>query len=218
MDNINEQLSKNGVIFIDIKNTYISDDSVIEPGVILYPNVYIEKKTIIGKGSVIMPGSFITNSKIGENTKVISSTISDSVVGNFVEIGPNAHIRNNCVIKDMCRIGNFVELKNTIFGFKSKVAHLSYLGDSVIGDEVNVGCGVVTVNYDGKDKHKTIIGNKSFIGSNANLIAPIIIGKEAVVAAGSTVNKDVLDGELAISRSIQINKKDYGYKYIRKGK
>ncbi len=215
---INERLEKLGVVFIDKKNTYISKETTIGKGSIIYPNVHIEGKCNIGKGCKILPGSFLVNATIKDETEIISSRITDSEVGNNCIIGPNAHFRMNTVVADECRIGNYVEFKNTIFGYKSRCAHLTYLGDCEVGKDVNVGCGVVTVNYDGTHKHRTIIKDHAFVGSNSNLIAPITIGSYALIAAGSTVNKDVCDGDMAIARSRQEIKKAYGYTYLKKEK
>lgn len=215
---INHEFEKKGVNFIDIKNTYISKKTTLGKNVTIYPNVYIEGKTVIGDNCIIYPGSFLIDAEIGNNCKVLSSRITDSKLGNDVDIGPNSHLRNNCIIGNNCRIGNFVEMKNTIFSDGSKCAHLTYLGDCVVGKNVNVGCGVVTVNYDGKNKHKTIIHDNCFIGSNVNLIAPIEIGEYAVLAAGSTITKDVESKDMAIARKKEEIKKGYGYKYLKKEK
>ena len=183
---------------------------------IIYPNVRIEGKTVIGQNNVIEEASCIINSKIGDNNHIIASRITDSEVGSNVTVGPNAHLRNNCKIGDNCRIGNYVEMKNTTFGKGSKCAHLTYVGDSTVGQNCNFGCGVVTVNYDGKNKHRCTIGNHVFVGSNVNLIAPVTIGDYAVLAAGSTVTDDVEEKDMAIARCRQQVKKGYGFKYLNK--
>lgn len=203
------------VKYIDKQRTYISSESLIGEGTIIYPDVYLEGNCIIGKNCKILPGTFLVNAVIGDNCTIISSRITDSVIGAGVEIGPNAHLRNHCEIGDFCRVGNFVEMKNTKFGTKSKCAHLTYLGDCIVGEGVNVGCGVVTANYDGKHKYQTIIGNHSFIGSGTKLIAPVHVGQHCLIAAGSTITKDVADGAMAIARTRQENKEGYGYKFIK---
>lgn len=213
---INQKWMRAGVTMVNPDQTYISLSSVLDADVTLYPNVYLEKKTVIKKGSVILPNSFIVNSTIGENCKIDASRITDSIVKNKVNVGPFSHLREHCVIEDNNRIGNFVEMKNTQLGFDSRCAHLTYLGDSIIGKKVNFGCGVVTVNYDGKSKFKTIIGNNAFIGSNVNLIAPIEVGENAVVAAGSTITRNVDDTDMAIARAHQVNKPGYGLRYKEK--
>ena len=213
---INEYHMNNGVVIIDPNNTYIDDDVVIERQVTIHPNTYIKNKSIIKTKSIIESMSTISNSTIGENTIITSSSIINSTIGNNVTIGPFSHIREYSNIKDNCRIGNFVEMKKTEFNKGSKCAHLTYLGDSIFGERVNVGCGVVTVNYDGKNKFQTIVDDDAFIGSNCNLIAPVHIGKSALVAAGSTCTKDVNDGDMYISRSNEVIKTEYGYKYKKK--
>ena len=213
---INRKWMRKGVTMVNPDQTYISLSTELDADVTLYPNVYLEKKTKIGKGTVVLPNSFIVNSTIGENCKIDSSRITDSIVKNKVNVGPFAHLREHCVIDDSNRIGNFVEMKNTQLGFDSRCAHLTYLGDSIVGKKVNFGCGVVTVNYDGKSKFKTIIGNNAFIGSNVNLIAPIEVCENAVVAAGSTITRSVEDTDMAIARAHQVNKPGYGLRYKEK--
>ena len=219
---INKEIVKkhidNGVYFVDRKCVYIGPFVKIAEGVKIYPDVVLEGDTVIGKGTSITNGSHLVNAKVGEECKIISSRISDSSIGNKVSIGPCSHLRMNCEVGDAVRIGNYVEFKNTKFGYKSRCAHLSYVGDSVVGEDVNIGCGVVTVNYDGAHKHKTEIGDHAFVGSNANLIAPIKVGAYAMVAAGSTVNHDVFDGDMGIARCRQETKQGFGFKYINKEK
>jgi bifunctional UDP-N-acetylglucosamine pyrophosphorylase/glucosamine-1-phosphate N-acetyltransferase len=215
---INLYWLSNGVTFVDPDLTFISPDSEIGEDTILYPNVYLEGKTTIGTGCTILPQTFLVNATIGNNVKIDASRISDSIVKDNVNIGPFAHLRMHCVVEDNNRIGNFVEMKNTTIGFDSRCAHLTYLGDAEIGSKVNIGCGVVTVNYDGKNKFKTTVKDGAFIGSNVNLIAPITIGENAVVAAGTTATKDVEEGDMAIARARQENKPGYGLKYKQKKK
>ena len=181
-----------GVTIIDPDHTYIGTDVTIGKGTTIYPNTVIEGQ-----------------SSIGEYCNIESSYIRDSQIGHYVQVGPFAHIRNQSVIGDHNRIGNFVEVKKSQLGDHVKAAHLTYLGDAEIGDRTNIGCGVITVNYDGKKKHKTIIEQDAFIGSNVNLIAPITIGKHSVIAAGSTITEDVEDDSLAIARERQTTKKGY---------
>lgn len=215
---INLRHLMNGVNIIDLDHTYIGKDVIIEDNATIYPDVNLEGKTVIGKNTLISSGCYIVDSKIGNDTKILSSRVTDSVIKNEVTLGPNSHLRMNTVIEDKVRIGNFVEFKNTTFGYKSRSAHLTYLGDSTVGDDVNIGCGVITVNYDGAHKFHTEIGDHAFIGSNASLIAPIKVGHDAVVAAGSTVYEDVEDTDMAIARAYQVNKQGRGYSYINKEK
>jgi bifunctional UDP-N-acetylglucosamine pyrophosphorylase/glucosamine-1-phosphate N-acetyltransferase len=189
---INEHWMQEGVTIIDKNNTYIGPDVTIGAGTVIYPNTVIEGQVTIGKDCVIE-----------------SSYIRDSKIGDEVTIGPFAHIRNQSVIKDKVRIGNFVEVKKSTLDDGVKAAHLTYLGDSLIGKQVNIGCGTITVNYDGTLKHQTVIEANAFIGSNVNLIAPITIGAGAKIAAGSTITEDVPADSLAIARTRQTTKVGY---------
>lgn len=213
---INFKWMERGVTLIDPKSTYIDPDVEIGQDTIIYPNVHLQKASKIGENSEILPNSFIVNSEIGNYTKVDSSRIIDSKVGNYCNIGPFAHFRNGTLIADASRIGNFVEIKNASIGENGRCAHLTYIGDATVGKNVNFGCGVVTVNYDGVHKFHTEIKDGAFIGSNVNLIAPVKIGYNAVVAAGTTVNRDVEDDAMAIGRVRQENKPGYGLIYIKK--
>lgn len=215
---INEHWMEEGVTLINPDSTYIGPDVILGKDVTLYPNVYLEGNTVIHDGTTILPQSFLVNAVIGKNCTVDSSRITDSIIHDEVKIGPYAHLRMNCEVDSKNRIGNFVEFKNTKFGFDSRCAHLTYLGDSEVGSKVNIGCGVITVNYDGKNKFHTVIKDGSFIGSNVNLIAPVTVGENAVVAAGSTATKDVPDGDMAIGRVRQENKPGYGLVYKNKEK
>lgn len=201
-----------GVTLVDSTNTYIAPNAVIGRDTTIYPNVTIKSNTVIGEDCQIKPNSYLENVKIGNGVKVLSSTISDSKIGDYTSVGPYAHIRNNCELGEHVRVGNFVELKNTTYGDGSKTAHLSYLGDAEIGSNTNIGCGTITVNYDGKNKYKTKIGNDAFIGCNSNLIAPLEIGDGAVVAAGTTVTENAPDDALVIARVKQENKMGYAKK------
>lgn len=203
----------NGVNIVNPSTVTIYPDVVIDDGVTIYPNSFIRGNTIIKKGAIIGPNTELNNAIIKEDAKVKHSVVYDSTIGKNATIGPFAHIRLNAVIGESNRIGNFVEVKNSILGTNTKSSHLSYLGDSQIGSNVNIGCGSITVNYDGKKKHKTVIGDNVFIGCNSNLIAPIEIKDNAFIAAGSTITDDVDDNDLAIARSRQINKKGYAKKY-----
>ena len=213
---LNKKLMENGVTLIDPEKVYVSTDTVIGEDSIIYPNVTMEGKVTIGRNCVILPNTYLKDVIIGEKTTIDSSRITDSKIGNEVTVGPNSHIRNGCEIADKVRIGNFVELKNSKLGYNTKCAHLTYIGDSIVGEKVNFGCGVVTVNYDGKNKYTTEIGDGSFIGSNVNIIAPIKIGKNVLLAAGSTIDKDVEDGDMGIARPRQEIKKGFGQKYKEK--
>lgn len=185
----------------------ISEEVEFGENVTIRPNTIISGKCKIGNNTILGPNTEIIDSEIGNNTKVFHSLISESKIGNNVVIGPFAHLRNNVIVDDDIRIGNYVEIKNSKIAKDTKISHLSYIGDSVIGENVNIGAGVITANYDGKNKNKTIIKNNSFIGSNSTLIAPITIEENSLVAAGSTLTDDVPPSSLAIARSYQVNKK-----------
>ena len=201
-----------GVTLVDPTNTYIAPNAVIGRDTTIYPNVTIKSNTVIGEDCQIKPNSYLENVQIGNGVKVLSSTISDSKIGDYTSVGPYSHIRNNCELGKNVRVGNFVELKNTTYGDGSKTAHLSYLGDTEVGSNTNIGCGTITVNYDGKNKYKTKIGSDAFIGCNSNLIAPLEIGDGAVVAAGTTVTENAPDDALVIARVKQENKVGYAKK------
>ena len=210
---INQYWIEHGVFVMDPQNTYIDEDVEIGEGSTIYPNVFLLKGSKLEKNVTVLPNSFITNSIIHEESTIDSSKIVDSEVGSHSTIGPMAHLRGHTCIEGNARIGNFVEFKNTQFGQGSKCAHLTYVGDSDVGKNVNFGCGVVTVNYDGKHKYRTTIKDGAFIGSNVNLIAPVTIGENALLAAGSTINQDVADGDMGIARPRVEIKPGYGTKY-----
>lgn len=211
---INRAWMKAGVVMMDPQSAYIGPLVQLDTDVVLHPNVYLYGDTRIGSHTVIMPQTFLRNAVIGEHCLINASEITDSRVGNHCEVGPYAHLRMNTVVDDRNRIGNFVEFKNTRFGFDSRCAHLTYLGDSDVGRQVNIGCGVITVNYDGASKFHTVIKDGAFIGSNANLIAPVTIGENAVVAAGSTITENVADTDMGIARAHQENKPGFGKVYL----
>ncbi len=198
-----------GVTVIDPSNTYfgenvrIGKDTVVYPGCVIYDNVTIGENCIIG------PNCTIKNSVIGDSCEVLNSVIYDSEIGKNVHIGPFAYIRPNCKVGDNAKVGDFVELKNSAIGDGTKISHLTYVGDSDVGENVNFGCGTVTVNYDSKKKHRTKIGDNCFIGCNTNLIAPVELGSGSYTAAGSTITENVPENSLAIARSKQTNKENW---------
>ncbi|MFC1287625.1 bifunctional UDP-N-acetylglucosamine diphosphorylase/glucosamine-1-phosphate N-acetyltransferase GlmU [Bacillus paralicheniformis] len=206
---INKRHMRNGVSLIDPDNTYISPEAVIGRDTVIYPGTVIKGRVVIGEDTVIGQNSELENSTIGSRTVIKQSVVVNSEVGDDVTIGPFAHIRPDSKIGNEVRIGNFVEVKKSEFGDRSKASHLSYIGDAEIGTDVNLGCGSITVNYDGKHKFKTKIENGAFIGCNSNLVAPVTIGEGAYVAAGSTITDDVPGRALSIARARQVNKEDY---------
>ncbi|MBS3026525.1 MAG: bifunctional UDP-N-acetylglucosamine diphosphorylase/glucosamine-1-phosphate N-acetyltransferase GlmU [Dolichospermum sp. DET50] len=195
-----------GVTLIDPASITIDETVELQADVIIEPQTHLRGKTVIKSGSRIGPGSLIENSELAENVTVQYSVITDSLVQAGTRIGPYAHLRGHAKVGANCRIGNFVELKNTQLGDRTNVAHLSYLGDTTTGTQVNVGAGTITANYDGVKKHKTIIGDRTKTGSNSVLVAPITVGNDVYIAAGSTVTEDVPDDSLVIARSRQVVK------------
>ncbi|KIY23432.1 bifunctional UDP-N-acetylglucosamine diphosphorylase/glucosamine-1-phosphate N-acetyltransferase GlmU [Mesobacillus subterraneus] len=215
---INEFHMRNGVSIIDPDHTYIGPDVTIGQDSVIFPGTTLSGSTSIGFECRIGPNSEISNCKVGNNTVIRQSAAFDSSIGSEVAIGPFAHIRPDSNIDDEVKIGNFVEVKKAVFGKRSKASHLSYIGDAEVGADVNIGCGSITVNYDGKNKFLTKIEDGVFIGCNANLVAPVTIGKGAYVAAGSTITTDVPGEALAIARASQINKENYVGKMNKKKK
>jgi bifunctional UDP-N-acetylglucosamine pyrophosphorylase/glucosamine-1-phosphate N-acetyltransferase len=206
---INETHMRNGVTIIDPDNTYIETDVEIGQDTIVYPGTMLKGKTVIGADCQIGPNSEIVSCQIGNETVIRQSAAHNSAIGSRVNIGPFAHIRPDSNIADNVKIGNFVEIKKAVFGNGSKASHLSYIGDAEVGSNVNIGCGSITVNYDGKNKYLTKIEDDVFIGCNSNLVAPVTVGKGAYVAAGSTITKDVPGEALSIARAHQVNKENY---------
>lgn len=206
---INEKHMRNGVTIILPETTYISAESVIGSDTVIQPGCMIEGATVIGEDCNIGPNTQIADSRIGDRTTVHSSVVRESAIAEDVAVGPFAHIRPLSDIGSHVKIGNFVEVKKSKLGNDTKVSHLSYIGDAEIGSNVNVGCGSITVNYDGKNKYKTIIEDDVFVGCNTNLVAPVKVGKGSFIAAGSTITKEVPEDALAIARARQENKPNY---------
>ncbi len=209
-DRINEMHMKNGVTMIDPNSTYIDYDVVVGKETIIYPGTILEKATIIGENCIIGPNTRIINSAIKNDVTIESSKVIDSFVDDNSSVGPFAYLRPGTKLGKHVKIGDFVEVKNSVIGDGSKASHLSYIGDGEVGKDVNIGCAVVFVNYDGKKKHKTIVKDGAFVGSNSNLIAPVTIEEEAYVACGSTITDDVDKEALAIARARQVNKPGRG--------
>ncbi|PKG22474.1 bifunctional UDP-N-acetylglucosamine diphosphorylase/glucosamine-1-phosphate N-acetyltransferase GlmU [Niallia nealsonii] len=206
---INKFHMQNGVSIIDPENTYIEASVRIKEDTVIMPGSILSGDTVIDSDCVIGPHTEIKNCVVGKNTVIKQSIAHDSKIGSEVNIGPFAHIRPQSNIDDEVKIGNFVEIKKVSFGKGSKASHLSYIGDAEVGSDVNIGCGTITVNYDGKNKFLTKIGDGAFVGCNSNLIAPVTIGEGAYVAAGSTITEDVPGNALSIARARQVNKENY---------
>ncbi|WP_028609567.1 bifunctional UDP-N-acetylglucosamine diphosphorylase/glucosamine-1-phosphate N-acetyltransferase GlmU [Paenibacillus harenae] len=211
-ERINRSHLLNGVTLIDAASTYIEAGVRIGSDTVIYPGTILRGSTVIGEDCVIGPQADITDSTIGSGVAVKYSVIAESVIGDTSMVGPYANLRPGSKLGVGCKIGDFVELKNASLDDGSKVSHLSYVGDAKVGKDVNIGCGAITVNYDGYNKFVTEIGDHAFIGSNVNLIAPVKIGEGAYVVAGSTVTHDVPAGDLAIARERQVNKSGYAEK------
>ena len=206
---INERHMRNGVTIINPATTHISSEAIIGSDTIIQPGTVIEGKTVIGEDCVIGPNSHIVNTTIGDRTTIHSSVLVDSIVVNETAVGPFAHLRPESSLGDKVKIGNFVEVKKSSLGNNSKVSHLSYIGDAEVGQNVNIGCGTITVNYDGKNKYKTTIEDDVFVGCNSNLVAPVTLKEGSYVAAGSTITKEVPSDALAVARARQENKLNY---------
>lgn len=204
-DRINKLHMDNGVTLIDPNSTYIGADVSIGQDTVIYPGNYIEGNAVIGEECILYPNSRISNSTIGNCVEIQSSVIIDSTIGNETTVGPFAYIRPESKIGSKVRIGDFVEIKKSTIDDNTKVSHLTYIGDAEVGKNCNFGCGTVVVNYDGKNKHKTIIGDNSFIGCNTNLVSPVEVKNNTYIAAGSTITKEVPEGNLAIARAKQTN-------------
>ncbi|MGL6067104.1 MAG: bifunctional UDP-N-acetylglucosamine diphosphorylase/glucosamine-1-phosphate N-acetyltransferase GlmU [Cetobacterium sp.] len=206
---INKEHMENGVIFIDKNTTYIEESVKIGEDTIIYPGVILEGNTSIGENCEILGNTRIIDCKIGNNVRIESSVLEESVVEDKVTIGPFAHLRPKSHLKEEVHIGNFVEIKKSVLEKGVKAGHLTYLGDATVGEKTNIGAGTITCNYDGKNKFKTTIGKNAFIGSDTMLVAPVNIGENALVGAGSVITKDVPENALAVSRSKQVIKFDW---------
>lgn len=206
---INEKHMRNGVEFIAPDQTYIESGVVIGKDTLIEGNVTLKGKTVIGERNVLTAGTRIEDSTIGDDNVITSSTFEEATVKNKTTIGPYAHLRPKAVIEDEAHLGNFVEVKKATVGLRSKVGHLSYVGNATLGEDVNIGAGTIFVNYDGVNKFDSKVGDRAFIGSNTKIIAPVNIADEAITAAGSTITDDIAEHEMGIARSRQTNKADF---------
>ena len=213
----NYYLYADGVDIWDFSDCYVGPFAEVAPGATLMPGTILRGATTVAAGAVIGPNSLLENAVIGEGSTVNASQIYDSTVGKHTNVGPFAYIRPGCTVGDDIKVGDFVELKNSTIGDGTKISHLTYVGDTDLGKRINLGCGTVTVNYDGKNKYRCTVGDDSFIGCNTNMIAPVTIGKGSYVAAGSTITDDVPEDSLAIARARQVNKPDWAAQRRKKG-
>jgi bifunctional UDP-N-acetylglucosamine pyrophosphorylase/glucosamine-1-phosphate N-acetyltransferase len=208
-EQINIRHMQNGVSFMDPKSTYVDAAVKIGMDTLIYPGAVLSGDTTIGENVTITSASHIMDSHIEDDAVIRQSVLAGARVGKGTTVGPYAQLRPGAKLGENVKIGNFVEVKKSELEDESKVSHLSYIGDAHIGERTNIGCGTITVNYDGKNKYRTEIGKDSFIGCNANLVAPVRIGDRSFIAAGSTVTEEVPDDSLAIARNRQTTKEGY---------
>lgn len=200
---------ENGVFFINPESCYVEEEVIIGKNTVIEQNVMLQGETQIGPNCIIGMGSKLVNTKVGANSELLSVVSVDAELGEDVLAGPFAYIRPGSKIGNDVKVGDFVEVKNATIDEGTKIAHLTYVGDSDVGKRVNFGCGTVTVNYDGKNKYRCKIGDDAFIGCNTNLVAPVTVGNGAYTAAGSTITDEVPNKGLAIARTRQINKEGW---------
>ncbi|MGX6591317.1 bifunctional UDP-N-acetylglucosamine diphosphorylase/glucosamine-1-phosphate N-acetyltransferase GlmU [Cetobacterium ceti] len=205
----NIELMEKGAILIDPKSTYVEESVEVGRDTVLYPGVFLQGNTKIGENCEILGNSRIIDTIVGNNVRIESSVLEESVVEDKVTIGPFAHLRPKSHLMEKVHIGNFVEVKKSTLEKGVKAGHLTYLGDATVGEDTNIGAGTITCNYDGINKHKTVIGKKAFIGSDTMLVAPVNIGEEALIGAGSVITKDVPDKALSVGRAKQFIKLEW---------
>ena len=213
----NYYLYADGVEIWDFDNCYVGPFAEVAPGAVLMPGTILKGKTTIAAGAVIGPNSLLENA-VGEGSTVNASQVYDSTIGERTNVGPFAYIRPGCTVGNDIKVGDFVELKNSTIGNGTKISHLTYVGDTDLGERINLGCGTVTVNYDGKSKYRCTVEDDCFIGCNTNMVAPVTIGKGSYVAAGSTITDNVPAGSLAIARERQTNKPGWADQRRKDGK
>lgn len=211
---INEQHMINGVTLIDPESTYIEADVQIGQDTVIEPSSYLKGNTVIGEDVVIGLNTIIEDSKIADGVEIKQSVIEKSVVGKGSDVGPHSHLRKDSVLGENVHIGNYVEVKKSILGDDTKAGHHTYIGDAEVGKNVNIGCGVVFANFNGKSKSKTIVGDNSFIGSNSNLVAPVELGENTFIAAGSTITEEVPENAMGIARARQTNKEEFTTRFF----
>lgn len=214
-ERINQLHMRNGVTFLNPSSTYIEVDVTLGTDCIIETGVQLKGQTQVGQNVVLGSHTEVIDSQIADDVIIRQSVIENSQISSKATVGPYAHLRPDSLIGEGVHIGNFVEVKNSKIDKNTRAGHLAYIGDADIGENVNVGCGVIFCNYDGKKKHRSSVGNNSFIGSNSNIVSPIKIGERTVIAAGSTIVKNIADEELGISRAEQVNKANYWEKFTR---
>lgn len=214
----NYYLYADGVEIWDFDNCYVGPFAEVASGAVLMPGTILKGNTTVASGAVIGPNALLENAVVGEGSTVNASQVYDSVIGRRTNVGPFAYVRPNCTVGDDIKVGDFVELKNSTIGNGTKISHLTYVGDTDLGQRINLGCGTVTVNYDGKSKYRCTVEDDCFIGCNTNMVAPVTIGKGSYVAAGSTITENVPAGSLAIARERQTNKPGWANQRRKDGK
>ena len=203
------RLRQQGVRLLDPDTVYLEGSVIVGEGTVIYPNVILRGDVSIGSGCKIGPNTLLENVRVGDGTTVNASQVYDSSIGSDSEVGPFAYIRPGSSVGSHVKVGDFVELKNAVIEDYTKISHLTYVGDADVGRRVNIGCGVVTVNYDGQKKRRTVIRDGAFIGCNTNLVAPVTVEEGAYTAAGSTITETVPAGALGIARARQCNKEGW---------
>lgn len=213
-----KHLMEAGVIFIDPNTAYIEERVILGSGSVVYPNVFVRGNTALGSFVVLESNCFISDSIIGDSVHIKGGCyIEQAVIKNKASVGPYARLRPDTLIGEEAHVGNFVEMKKVNFGKRSKAGHLTYLGDAVIGEDVNIGCGTITCNYAAdKKKYQTTIGDRVFVGSDSQFVAPVTVESDSIIASGTTVTKTVPAGALALGRTPQVNKEGYAKKFIKK--
>ena len=211
---INEKHMVNGVSLIDAANTYIEAGVQIGQDTVIEPGTYLKGNTVIGEDVIIGANSVIEDSELADGVEIHQSIIEGSTVGKGSDVGPHSHLRNGAELGENVHIGNYVEVKESTIGDDTKAGHHTYIGDAEVGKNINIGCGVVFANYNGKTKSKTIVGDNSFVGSNSNLVAPVELGENSFVAAGSTITEEVPDKALGIARARQTNKEEFHTRFF----
>ena len=205
-ETMRQKLAQSGVVMMDPATVYVESTVTVGEGTLLLPGTILRGNTTIGTNCEIGPNTMLVDCTVADGAVVNSSQCNESTIGPGAHVGPFAYIRPGCSVGADVKVGDFVELKNSTIGDGTKISHLTYIGDSDVGEKCNFGCGTVTVNYDGKKKYRTTIGDHCFIGCNSNLVAPVTIGDGAYTAAGSTITDDVPPSNLAVARARQVNK------------
>lgn len=215
-ERINAGLLESGVWMLDPSRVYVEAGVVVEPGARLFPDTYLEGTTSVAAGAEVGPGVRLVDTSVAEGARVQHAVCLSAAIGEAASVGPFAYLRPGAVVGPGAKVGTYVEVKGSTIGPRSKVPHLSYIGDATIGSDTNIGAGTITVNYDGYEKHRTVIGDNVRIGSDTMLVAPVTVGNDAFTGAGSVVTQDVPDGALAVERSPQKNVDGYAEKRRRR--